>query len=336
MLGLEFTQDTTGGGLRGELCSPLMETVLIEQESALAVLNKVLDDPPHIFISGGYGSGKTTLLREFIAAYFKAKGAKPTYESILWLSSEQDRGIHCIRQSVAEFVKHTSNTPGLYRWIVIDDADSLPIISQQALRRPMETHAHSTRFIFCSRYKSDLIQPICSRCMHIETNTVNPVSLINNFLAKYSNKPITFSTDFIEIMVSIVKTPTEIRNCIRILANRYKDVEGYTMTRDDIISLFSAPSFSLCYELLEAFIRKNNDAMIGIFVELWKTGLSYEDFLHELDASFQMMRFIPSQTSQEIHELLIRGWMNFAQGKTHTLDMMRLFLRGGSNDISNA
>ena len=114
-----------------------METSLIGQDAVTDILNRVIDDPPHIFITGAYGSGKTTLLREFIAAYFTKKGAKPQRESILWLSSEQDRGIHCIRQSVTEFVKHTSNTPGTYRWIVIDDADSLPIISQQALRRPM-------------------------------------------------------------------------------------------------------------------------------------------------------------------------------------------------------
>ena len=266
-----------------------METILIGQENTTEILNRVLDDPPHIFISGAYGSGKTTILREFIAAYFKAKGVKPNYESILWLSSEQDRGIHCIRQSVAEFVKHTSSTPGIYRWIVIDDADSLPIISQQALRRPMETHAHSTRFIFCSRYKGDLIQPICSRCMHVETDIVTPIELINHFIGQYSSNTITFSPSFIEIIISIVKTPTEIRNCIRILANRYKDLETYELTREDILNLFSAPSFSLCYELLLAFIRKNNDEMIGIFVELWKTGLSYEDFLHELDSSFQMM-----------------------------------------------
>ena len=308
-----------------------METVIIEQESATELLNRVIDDPPHIFISGGYGSGKTTLMREFVAAYFKRKGTKPNYESILWLSSEQDRGIHCIRQSVAEFVKHTSNTPGVYRWIVIDDADSLPIISQQALRRPMETHAHSTRFIFCSRYKSDLIPPICSRCMHVETNIVPPINLINHYITLYSEKPLTYTPDFIEIIISIVKTPTEIRNCIRILASHYRNREASELTKEDILQLFSAPSFSLCYELLQAFIRKNNDDMIRIFMELWKTGLSYEDFLHELDASFQMMKFVPSTISQEIHELLIRGWMNFAQGKTHTLDMMRLFLRDGAS-----
>ena len=120
---------------------------LLGQEESIELLNKVIADPPHLFFSGPYGCGKTTLMREFLAAYFRLKGLTPSAESVLWLSSEQDRGIHCVRQSVAEFVRHSSATPGVYRWIVVDDADSLPIISQQALRRPMETHSHTTRFL---------------------------------------------------------------------------------------------------------------------------------------------------------------------------------------------
>ena len=304
----------------------MLKTTLVGQSNTVDLLNKVLDDPPHLFLSGGYGSGKTTLLQEFIATYFRNKKMKPNHESILWLSSEQDRGIHCVRQSVAEFVRHTSSTPGVYRWIVVDDADSLPIISQQALRRPMETHSHSTRFIFCSRYANDLIQPLRSRCMHVETNTISPIVLINHFFELYGSKHVAMLPESLPTFMSIVQTPTQIRNCVRILARHYRDRESYSVTNEDVLGLFSAPSFSLCFELLKSFILKDDTKMIGIFIELWKTGISYEDFLHELDSSLDLMEFIPAAAAQEIHELLIRGWMYFAQGKTHTLDMMRLFL----------
>jgi len=308
----------------------MLETTLVGQSTTIDLLNKVINDPPHLFLSGGYGSGKTTLLHEFVAAYFRQKGFKPTHESILWLSSEQDRGIHCVRQSVAEFVRHTSSTPGIYRWIVVDDADSLPIISQQALRRPMETHAHSTRFIFCSRFSNDLIQPLRSRCMHVETATISPMILINHFFTLYNSKNITIAPESLPIFMSIVQTPTQIRSCIRIIAKFYKDKEAYVIQKEDILALFSAPSFSLCFELLKSFVLKDDIQMISIFIELWKTGISYEDFLHELDSSLDMMEFIPASAAQEIHELLIRGWMYFAQGKTHALDMMRLFLDTGA------
>ena len=166
--------------------------------------------------------------------------------------------------------------------------------------------------------------------MHVETATISPMILINHFFTLYNSKNITIAPESLPIFMSIVQTPTQIRSCIRIIAKFYKDKEAYVIQKEDILSLFSAPSFSLCFELLKSFVLKDDTQMISIFIELWKTGISYEDFLHELDSSLDMMEFIPASAAQEIHELLIRGWMYFAQGKTHALDMMRLFLDTGA------
>lgn len=304
----------------------MLKSTLICQEESIGLLNKVLDDPPHLFLSGGYGSGKTTLLNEFLGAYFMKKKMVPSRDMILWLSSEQDRGIHCVRQSVAEFVRHTSATPGIYRWIIVDDADSLPIISQQALRRPMETHSHTTRFLFCSRHLTDLIQPLRSRCMHLELDTITPTVLVNYFLKEQGYSNIKIAPSALSVFMSVAQTPTQIRNITRIIGNKYLDKESYEIKGQDILDNFSAPSFSLCLNLLKAYVLNNEDEMIRIFIELWTTGISYEDFLHELDSSIHIMGIIPAKTSQKIHQLLLRGWIYFAQGKTHTLDMMRLFL----------
>ena len=300
----------------------MLTTTLIGHEQNLNRLNKVLDDPPNIFISGHHGSGKTTLLNEFISKYFELKKIKPSHESILWLSSEQDRGIHCVRQSVAEFVRHRSATPGIYRWIIVDDADSLPIISQQALRRPMETHSHTTRFIFCSRYMTDLIQPLRSRCMHLEINFTSPVNLISHFL---KDTQITFSQAAYNVIISILHSPTEIKNTCKLIKAIYHN-EIYQIQEHDIVNLISAPSFKLCIDLLRAYIMKDEDKLHKTFIELWATGISYEDFLHEINLSITTIGIISAGDSQKIHQILLRGWIYFAQGKTHTLDMMRLFL----------
>jgi hypothetical protein len=304
----------------------MFKTSLICQDETVNLLNKVLDDPPHIFFSGGYGSGKTSILHEFLGAYFKNKNIIPTKDMILWLSSEQDRGIHCVRQSVAEFVRHTSATPGIYRWIIVDDADSLPIISQQALRRPMETHSHTTRFLFCSRHVGDLIQPLRSRCMHLEMDTISPIVLVDHFLKEQGYSGIRLSRSAVSVFMSIAQTPTQIRNITKILGYKFSSKTPYVINDTDIIDNFSAPSFSLCLNLLKAYVYDKHDEIIPIFIDLWTTGISYEDFLHELDSSLHMMGIIPASISQKIHQLLLRGWIYFAQGKTHTLDMMRLFL----------
>jgi len=299
---------------------------LLGQEESIELLNKVIADPPHLFFSGPYGCGKTTLMREFLAAYFRLKGIVPSAESVLWLSSEQDRGIHCVRQSVAEFVRHASATPGVYRWIIVDDADSLPIISQQALRRPMETHSHTTRFLFCSRHGSDLIQPLRSRCMQLELDVISPVILVDHFLAEGGFKGITLSNNAYAVFMSLAKTPTEIRAIARIMGRLFAARAPCEISSADLLANFSAPSFSLCLKLLRAFISGDQATLVAVFMELWTTGISYEDFLHELDSSVYMLGILNARTAQRIHQVLLRGWISFAQGKTHALDLMRLFM----------
>jgi hypothetical protein len=79
-------------------------------------------------------------------------------------------------------------------------------------------------------------------------------------------------------------------------------------------------------ELLKAYILKDHNKLSSIFIELWATGISYEDFLHEINSSITIIGIIPPIYAQKIHQILLKGWIYFAQGKTHTLDMMRLFL----------
>lgn len=303
-----------------------METVLIGQADSIATLNQTLKDPPHLFLSGGYGSGKTTLINEFLKAYYtphKISYTDPQWT--LWLSSEQDRGIHCVRESVAEFARHTSARPGVYRWIVIDDADSLPMISQQALRRPMETHAHTTRFIFASRHNADIIQPIKSRCLHIELDTLPPIILFYHFCRKAGRPSLRLDPEAVGIFLSIARTPTELRSLANILCNVTESDKP--VTTQDILDLFAAPSFSLCLQLLKAYIAKDSETMQRTFLAIWNTGISYEDFLHELVSATHQMGILTPLDSQEINQLVLKGWISFAQGKTHSLDLMRLFFK---------
>jgi len=312
-----------------------IETALLGQEDALEILEKVLPDPPHLFFSGGYGSGKTTLLNDFLRAYYKPYGISPTDpEWTLWLSSEQDRGIHCVRQSVAEFVRHTSAREGVYRWILVDDADSLPMISQQALRRPMETHSHTTRFMFVSRNANDIIQPLKSRCLHVEVDTISPMILVQQFCKDAGAPHLTVDGSAIGILFSIAQTPTEVKHMTKVLCRLHGEKKEKTkIDAKDMLALFTSPSFSLCSDLLRAYILKDRTKMIQYFLEIWTTGISYEDFLHELTYAVHQLGILSPKINQTIHQLILKGWISFAQGKTHSLDIMRLFFSELPQDL---
>jgi DNA polymerase III gamma/tau subunit len=305
-----------------------MEVDLIGQQENLRILNQILSDPPHLFISGGYGCGKTTIMNSFLKAYYKQYNIENiTSEWVLNLSSDQDRGIHCVRQSVAEFVRHAPKQLGIYRWIICDDADSLPIISQQALRRPMETHSHITRFIFCSRYSSDLINPLRSRCLHIELETMNPIELLMHFKKKDEPRTVlNFTPESLSVLITLTQTPTEIKRMVNILIAKY---EGQTVTIpiEAIHILFGSQSLSLCSELLVQYLHKDYEKCLNVFFQIWSTGISYEDFLNEMNITLRQLGIQDARKSQSIHQLILRGWIYFAQGKTHSFDILRLLFK---------
>jgi len=303
-----------------------MDSGLIGQEESLRILNETLKDPPHLFFTGGYGCGKTTLMNAFLKAYYNQFNIKnPGPEWILNLSSDQDRGIHCVRQSVAEFVRHAPAKEGIYRWILCDDSDSLPMISQQALRRPMETHNHITRFIFCSRYSGDLIPPLKSRCLHIELETISPFELFNHFVITTGQTHIHLSPSANLLFLSLSQTPTEMKRMIILLGTKYP--ETTVVGPEHILELFGSPSFSLCVSLLHSYLKDDINTSIQTFFKIWKTGISYEEFLNEMNITLRQIGQLSPQKSQRLHELILKGWMYFAQGKTHSLDMLRLLFQ---------
>lgn len=297
-----------------------MEKHLIGQDSVYQTLDTVLKDPPHLFFTGPFGYGKTSLARAFLKSYFAQYGIDPNDpEWVLNLSSDSDRGIHRVREGVAEFVRHSSSKPGIYRWIFCDDSDTLPIVSQQALRRPMETHAHTTRFLFCSRHVSDLIAPLRSRCLHIEIETVSLQEVYQCFTQKLVlSKPLSEKTQTFLMFVSL--SPRHLLQYLQCIV-----ALGDSFDEDKFQLLFSGASDERIRALITSFLRGEKDKVLHLLFSIWNSGISYEDFLTDLYRCSKTMGFLPPKQDQLLHELMIQGWIYYTHGRTHLLDVLSLF-----------
>ena len=303
-------------------------TRLVGQESVWNECINQFNKTSHIFITGPAGCGKTTLMKELLREYallknrsnYKLWGIESVDECLL-LGPDQDRGIQTIRGQVSLFIRQMSIGEQIYRWIIIDDVDTFPHISQQALRRPMESYSHITRFLFIGIADDNLIPALRSRCIHIAMNRIDPMIYKNNFLKcidiqitdEMWNWVLNISGNNISDMVRLLKL---IRD-IHVTFNE-------KITIETVRILCSAPFYMDFIPLLLAMSNRDNVAAIKSLLLIWKRGYTYEDILE----SFQIINNLFGNNSVKdnilIHKFLINAWISYCKGNTSILALQNI------------
>ena len=144
---------------------------IVGQDNTISYLKGRLSDPPHIILWGPTGVGKTMLANAWITKHLESQGVTKTADKTamtLRLSSADDRGINAIRQKLTEFVRRVRPIKDALAWVLMDDADNLPVVTQQALRRILELHVSQCRFCFVAQSPEHFIEPIQSRCVILQ------------------------------------------------------------------------------------------------------------------------------------------------------------------------
>lgn len=285
--------------------------------------------PSHLFLTGAPGSGKTTLMRSFLEYYATERqrphpyrwGVQSTDECYL-LGPEQDRGIQTIRCQVSLFIRQMAPREGVFRWVVIDDVDSFPHISQQALRRPMESYSHITRFFFIGTSEEDLIPALRSRCVHLKMNTVDTMEE-RPALLRHIHMPLSGIEQLTEEMWTwmLSLSSGNLSDLLRLLS-LVRDVHLYqkkTLTLPLVRMLCSAPFYLHFLPLLTAMTQRDLPASIQHLIHIWKRGYAYEDVLESFQQIHQLFGDADLENNVLLHRFFIRAWVSYCKGNTSLL-----------------
>ena len=124
---------------------------------------------PHLLIYGRHGTGKTTIVNRFLDKIYKTDCIKSKY--ILSVNCAKGTGISFVRNEIKLFTKKNLalNVDILFKTILLRNADYLTVDAQAALRRCIEIHSHTSRFIIIVENTNGLIKPIISRfcCIYV-------------------------------------------------------------------------------------------------------------------------------------------------------------------------
>jgi replication factor C subunit 2/4 len=240
------------------------------------------------------------------------------------LGPEQDRGIQTIRGQISMFIRQKALGNNIYRWVIIDDVDTFPHISQQALRRPMESYSHITRFLFIGTSEEDLIPALRSRCIHIKMNRLDTLVYMKPLLQYINLSDEKITMDMWNWINHI--SGNNISDLIRLL-KLIKDIhetlnEEITLERVRILCYMS---FYVDFiPLLNAMSANDYVESIKCLLYIWKRGYTYEDILE----SFQMINNIFGNESVKdnifIHKFLIHAWISYCKGHTSILALQHM------------
>lgn len=138
---------------------------------------------PHLMFYGNYGSGKHTIIMNFLNKLYENVSSKERENYIMTVNCGYGRGIKFVRDDIKFFSKtNISCRNGLFKTILLYNADKLTIDAQSALRRCIEQFSHSTRFIITAHDKTKILKPILSRFCSIyvaNPTTKNSIKELN-------------------------------------------------------------------------------------------------------------------------------------------------------------
>ena len=271
---------------------------------------------------GPPGCGKTSMARAFIHAYLSNQGVPEAEHKhyILLLNSVDDRGIGTVRGQLTEFVRRTRRYPNAKAWVWMDDADSVPVVSQQALRRILENYEPHARFLFVAAGPEPFIEPLQSRCVMLQFMPVNLV--YNKAFFKNPKQKLIIKDDAESWMMSMALGNARLYK----LFHQILEASGMdTINVLDVQAIVNAPPVKQLEDLGRAALSNNRVTTLKCLLNLWSAGYCFEDIIYLMEIVCRIYNFFSPEETQRLYLKCGEGHVAMILNKTRLLDALAVF-----------
>ena len=261
------------------------------------------------------------MARAFIHAYLTKHGVPEDEHKnyILLLNSVDDRGIGTIRGQLTEFVRRTRRYPQAKAWVWMDDADSVPVVSQQALRRILENYEPYARFLFVAAGPEPFIEPLQSRCVMLQ---FLPVNLMFNKSFFKQSSDMTVSDEAEQWMISMALGNARL---YKLFHQILKAAGLKQVTAIDVQAIVNAPPVEMLERLGRAALSGNRVNTLKALLSLWSAGYCFEDIVYLMEIICRIYTFFTPEDTQRLYLKCGEGHVAMILNKTRLLDALAVF-----------
>jgi replication factor C subunit 2/4 len=208
---------------------------------------------PHLLFYGPSGSGKTSTILALAKELFNQD---ISMNRVIELNASDERGINIIRDKIKKYSKQLMNTHNNlppWKFIILDEADTMTTDSQFALRRIMEQYSKITRFCIICNYHTKIIDPIISRCAIFHFKPISEESILDKLQFICIKENINYNSELLKKIIELSRG--DLRKAINFLQKCY-NIYNNTLNMNLLKEISGIISTDIFNQLINCIIKK--------------------------------------------------------------------------------
>ncbi|KAI8835354.1 P-loop containing nucleoside triphosphate hydrolase protein [Chytriomyces cf. hyalinus JEL632] len=257
------------------------------QEETVAVLRKTMESNNAHTQRASYRSSGTGKTSTILALARDLYGPEAMKSRVLELNASDERGIDIVREKVKNFARVTvsagassgKNIPP-FKIIILDEADSMTVDAQSALRRTMETYSKMTRFCLICNYVSRIIEPLASRCSKFRFKPLHSVSVKARLRDIATAESVQCSDETLDMLVQV--SEGDLRKAIMYLQSAFRLHPTAEIPPQAIVEIAGVAPSSVIETLFAAWQKKEFYSVQNAVAQIVRSGYSGTQVVSQL------------------------------------------------------